>query len=146
MLNKILEDLKQAQLSKDEAKTSTLRMLISELNYAKIQKGEELSEEDIIVVVQKEVKKRKEAAEGFRKGAREEQAIKEEAEAKILMQYLPAQLSNEELTKIVEETITETGANSLADMGKVIGIVMGKIKGQATGGQVSLLVKEKLNL
>lgn len=138
------EDLKQAQLSRDETKVSTLRMLLSELKNAEIAKGEQLSEEDIIGVLAKEAKKRKEAAAGFRQGDREQQAQKEEAELLVLEQYLPKQLSSEELTKIVEQTINELGANSLADMGKVIGVVMGKVKGQADGGVVSGLVKERL--
>ncbi len=139
-------DLAQAQLQKDTLKVSTLRMLLSELNYAKIQKGQDLTDQDVVVVVQREVKKRKEAATGFRQGGREEQAQKEEQEAKILVAYLPEQLSDEELTKIVEDTITEVGANSIADMGKVIGAVMGKVSGQVEGARVSALVKEKLSV
>jgi uncharacterized protein len=144
MLTKIQEDLKQAQLARDEIKVSTLRMLISEIKNAEIAKGGSLEEADIMSVVAREAKKRKEAAVGFRQGGREESAIKEESELKILEGYLPAQLSSEELTKIVEQTITELGAKSISDMGKVIGVVMGKVKGQADGGVVSGMVKEKL--
>ncbi|MFH0936674.1 MAG: GatB/YqeY domain-containing protein [Candidatus Daviesbacteria bacterium] len=144
LLEKIQSDLKNAQLARDEVKVSTLRMLLSEIHNAEIAKGENLSDEDILGVVAREVKKRKEAAEGFRTGGREESAAKEESESIILTSYLPAQLSDEELTKIVENTINEVGAISVSDMGKVIGIVMGKIKGQAQGSRVSALVKEKL--
>lgn len=147
MLQSTLQsDLAQAQLQKDVLKVSTLRMLLSELNYAKIQKGQDLTDQDVIAVAQREVKKRKEAAAGFRQGGREEQAQKEEQEAEILMAYLPKQLSDEELTKVVEDTITEVGASSLSDMGKVIGVVMNKTQGQVDGGRVSALVKEKLGL
>lgn len=145
MVDKLREDLKQAQLARDEVKVSTLRLLLSEIGNAQIQKGGEVSDQDIVAIVQREVKKRKEAAEGFRSGAREEQAQKEEAEAKVLQTYLPSQLSNEELTKIIEESINEIGANSPSEAGKVIGVVMGKVKGQAEGGMVSTLVKEKLS-
>jgi len=153
LLEQIQTDLKNAQLARDEIKVSTLRLLLSEVKNAEIAKNSPaesrppaggLSDEDIISVVQREVKKRKEAAIAFRSGGREESAVKEEAELKVLESYLPAQLSDEELTKLVEETIHEVGATSVADMGKVIGAVMGKVKGKADGGMVSSLVKEKL--
>lgn len=144
MLDKIQSDLKQAQLARDEIKVSTLRLLISEIKNAEIAKGGELSEQDIISAIQKEAKKRKEAIAAFRAGGREEAAVKEEAELKVLESYLPAQISNEELTKIVDGIINETGATSIQDMGKVMGVVMGKVKGQAEGTAVSNLVKERL--
>lgn len=143
-LDQIHSDLKNAQLARDEVKVSTLRLLLSEIKNAEIAKGSEINEQDIISITQREVKKRKEAALGFRSGGREDSAQKEEAEQKMLEAYLPAQLTNEELTKIVEQTISEVGAKSMADMGKVIGGVMSKVKGQADGGKVSALVKEKL--
>lgn len=144
LLDQIQSDLKDAQLARDEIKVSTLRLLLSEIKNAEIAKGGPLSDEDIISVVGKEVKKRKEAAVGFRAGAREDSALKEESEAKVLESYLPAQISSEELVKIIEETITEVGASSISDMGKVIGAVMGKVKGRADGGIVAGLVKERL--
>ena len=145
MASNFREDLKNAILSHDEVKVSTLRLLISEIKNLEIAKGQPLNEADIVSVIQKEAKKRKEAAAGFRSGGREEQAKREEAELAILEAYLPAQISNEELTKIVEDTITEVGAKSIADMGKVMGVVMGKVSGQADGGTVSALVKQKLS-
>lgn len=144
LINQLQEDLKSAQLSRDEIKVSTLRLLLSEIKNAEIAKGGILSDEDIISIIQREVKKRKEAAVGFRSGGREESAVKEDEEAKILGTYFPAQMNIEELTKIVSETITEVGATSMVDMGKVIGVVMSKVKGQADGGTVSSLVKERL--
>ena len=144
-LDRLQQDLKDAQLARDEVKVSTLRLLLSEIKNAEIAKGGSLADEDIVGVIQREVKKRKEAAEGFRKGDREEQAQKEESELTILQIYLPAQLTNEELPKLVDRTINEAGAQSLADLGKVMGMVMGKVKGQADGGAVSALVKERLS-
>lgn len=146
VVEKLQEDLKQAQLDRNETKVSTLRLLLSEVHNVQIQKGVNPSDQDIISVIQKEAKKRKEAALGFRSGGREEQAQKEETELAILESYLPAQMSNEVLTKIVEDSINEVGANSLADMGKVMGVVMSKVKGQADGNTVSVLVKKKLGL
>lgn len=145
MEEKIREDLKQAQLSRDEVKISTLRLLLSELSNAKIAKGTDLlSDGDIITVIQKEAKKRAESIESFRNGAREDLASKEEAELEILQTYLPEQLSDEELTKVIEEVITNTGATSLADMGKIIGAVMGKVGQKAEGARVSMIVRSKL--
>lgn len=145
MLDELQADLKKAQLARQEIKVSTLRLLLSEIKNAEIAKNGELSDEDLILVVAREVKKRKEAAIGFRSGGREDSAKKEEAELAILESYLPAQLSNEELTKVVMETITEVGASSITDMGKVIGAVMSKVKGKADGGTVSAIVKAKLS-
>lgn len=145
MVDKLQTDLKAAQRARDEIKVSTLRLLLSEIKNAQIAKNGDLSKEDLISVLQREAKKRKEAAEGFRKGDREDSAKKEEAELKILEGYLPSQMSNEELTKLVEDTINEIGASSLQDLGKVMGVVMGKVAGRADGGTVSALVKQKLS-
>lgn len=144
LIEQIQNDLKEAQLARDEVKVSTLRLLLSEIKNAEISKGENLQDSDIVAVLQREVKKRKEAAAAFKVGGREQQAQKEELEAKVLEGYLPQQLPIEELTKIVQEAINEVGATSIADMGKVMGVVMGKVKGQADGGTVSSLVKERL--
>lgn len=145
LLDQIQSDLKNAQLSRDEVKVSTLRLLLSEIHNIQIEKGSEVSDQDIVSVLQREVKKRKEAAIGFRSGGREESALKEEAELKILEEYLPSQLSNKELTNLVQDTINELGAKSLADMGKVMGVVMGKVSGRADGGTASAIVKERLS-
>lgn len=146
MEQKLREDLKQAQLSRDELKVSTLRLLLSELTYAKVAKQTEvLSDEDIIAVVQKAVKQRKESIESFKKGGRDDLASKEEAEMVVLQTYLPQQISDEELTKVIGEAITNTGASGMADMGKVIGAVMGKVGQKAEGARVSALVRQKLS-
>ena len=145
LLDQIQTDLKNAQLARDEIKVSTLRLLLSEIHNAQIQKGAKVSDQDVILVLQSEAKKRKEATAAFRSGDREEAALKEEAELKILEGYLPSKLSNEELTKIVLDTINELGATTIADMGKVMGVVMSEVKGRADGGMVSAMVKEKLS-
>ena len=146
MEQKLREDLKQAQLSKDELKVATLRLLISEITYAKVaKKVEELSDEEVISVIQKAVKQRKESIESCTKGGREDLASKEQDELSVLETYLPEQISDEELTKIVDEAITNTSASSMGDMGKVIGMVMGKVGQKVEGARVSSLVKEKLS-
>lgn len=153
LIETIQADLKQSQLNRDELQTSTLRLLLSELKNAQINKGASLEDSEAIVVLRKELKKRSEAAETYKKAGREELAEKELAETAILARYLPAQLSTEELTRIVEEAITKVrgeslitkvGAQTMADMGKVIGVVMSQVGQQADGSQVSVLVREKL--
>jgi len=145
MENQLREDLKQAQLNRDEVKVSTLRLLLSELTYAKVaKKVEELSDEDVTAVILKAVKQRKESIESFRSGNREDLASKEEAELAILQTYLPEQISDEELTKVIDEAITKTGASSMQDMGKVIGMVMGQVGAKAEGAKVSSIVRSKL--
>lgn len=142
--DQIQKDLQQAQLEKDEVKVSTLRLLWSELRYAEINGGKELTDEDVLGVISREIKKRREAAESFNKGGRVSQAEKEELEMQILSAYLPAQLSDEELAVIVDEAIAQTGASSISDMGKVIGAVMGKAAGRVEGARVSEMVKQRL--
>lgn len=145
MEEKIRQDLKTAMIAKDETTVSTLRLLISELTYAKVGKEGGLSDDAVISVIQKEVKKRKESIESYEKGGRPELAEKEQAELEILQKYLPEQISNEELTKIIEDAITKTGASTMADMGKVIGMVMGQVGASAEGARVSGLVKGRLS-
>jgi len=145
MEQKLREDLRQAQLARDELKVATLRLLLSEITYAKVAKQtESLSDEDVISVVQKAVKQRKESIESFEKGGRVDLAEKEKAELAVLQTYLPEQISDEELTKIIEEVITNTGASSPADMGKVIGMVMGQVGQKVEGARVSAIVRSKL--
>ncbi len=144
MINQLKDDLKTAQLEKDELKTSVLRLLLSEIHNSAIQKGSELTEDEITSVLNREAKKRKEAATAFKNAGREDQSEKEEAELKILESYLPEQVSTEELTKVVTEVINELGANSMQDMGKVIGQVLSKLGTSVDGSRVSQVVKEKL--
>ncbi|MBI4038961.1 GatB/YqeY domain-containing protein [Candidatus Daviesbacteria bacterium] len=144
LLDRLKDDLKTAQLGRDEVKVSTLRLLLSEIKNAQIAKGGEVDDGDVIALVQREVKKRKEAVVSFRSGQREDLVSKEEAEEKILVEYLPAQLSNEELTKLILDTINEVGAKSIQDIGKVMRVVMSKVAGRVDGGTVSNLVREIL--
>lgn len=144
MEQKIKADLKQAQLDRDETRVSTLRLLISEMTNLRIQKGAELGDPDIVQVLRKEVKKRQEASDIYKLAGRDDSYQKEQFELKILETYLPVEMADEELTKIVEEAINELGATSLPDMGKVMGVVMGKTKGLVDGGRISSLVKGKL--
>ena len=143
----IQEDLKNAIFAKDENKLSTIRMLKSAIQYYEIQKGGagyEATDEDVIDVIGKEVKKRKESIELYEKGGRTESAEKEREEAKILEGYLPQQLSENEIAQFVDAAISQTGATSIQDMGKVMGVLMPKTKGKADSTLISNLVRQKL--
>jgi uncharacterized protein YqeY len=140
----ITKQIGEAMKAKDEIRLSTLRMLSSALNYEFIAKQHKLSEEEEIVVVRREVKKRNDAIEAYQKAGAADRVEKETAEKKILEEYLPAQMSDEELEKLVDEAINQTGAKAMQDMGKVIGMVMGKAAGKADGSKVAELVKKKL--
>lgn len=147
LFQKIQENLKQAQKAKKEQEVSVLRMLISEINneaIAKKKKEQGLSDEEIMEVIAKSVRARKDSIEAYKKGKREDLVKKEEQELAILQKYLPKQLSESEIGDLVEKTIKETGASSLADIGKVMGKVMVQVKGRAEGKLVSDVVKKKL--
>lgn len=142
------DDLKQAMLAKDEMKKSVLRMLISAIGYYEIQKGGagyEATKEDVMTVLQKDVKQRKDSIEQFKAGGRQDLVDKETEELKLLEKYMPAQMGEEEIKKLVAEAISQTGASTPADIGKVMGALMPKTKGKADGGLVSRIVKETLS-
>ncbi len=141
---KIMADMKEAMKAKDMIKVSTLRLLLSEIKNKEIDKKGELTDEEIYALIQKAVKQRKESIEQYRFGGRNDLVQKEETELKILESYLPEQLSEEELERIIEEAIKETGATTMKDMGKVMKIVMPKVKGRADGKIVNEMVKKKL--
>jgi uncharacterized protein YqeY len=145
MEEKLRNDLKQAQLMANEIIVATIRLVLSEVRNAQISKGEALSDEEIVGVIQKELKKRRESAESFQKGNRPELATREEAEAAVLDQYLPEQLPDDELSAIIKETIGSLNAQGIQDMGRVIAVVRGRVGQAADGGKISMLVKEQLS-
>lgn len=141
------EDIKKAMIAKDESTLSTLRMLKSAIQYTEINKGLDYSatDEDILDVIGKEVKKRREAIELYEKGGRAELADKEKKELEILQSYLPEQMSEEEIGKLVDAAIASTNASSMQDMGKVMGALMPQVKGKSDPSMVSNLVRSKLS-
>lgn len=143
--DKLLEDMKAAMKSGDKTTLGTIRMIRAQVQNAALSKGEALSDEDILVVLNKEAKKRKEAIELYTQGEREDLIQKETEELKIITSYLPEMLSEEEIAGIVEEAIKETGAETMSDMGKVMGIVMPKVKGRADGKVINEIVRKKLS-
>jgi len=143
-IDDIRTDLKQAMLGKDKLRTSTLRLVLAAAKNKEIEKGELLTDEEMIAVLSSETKKRRESVEEYRKGNREDLAAKEEAEIEILKKYLPEQLSEEELEKLVKEAVAQTEAAGPKDMGKVMQALMPKVKGRADGRATSDLVKKLL--
>ncbi|HSA83398.1 MAG TPA: GatB/YqeY domain-containing protein [Patescibacteria group bacterium] len=140
-------ELKQAMLAKDSVKTSVLRMLISAIGYAEIQKGGagyEATEEDVMAAIQKEAKQHRDSIEQFKNAGRNDLVEKEATELKILETYLPAQMDEEEVRKLVVDAVAQSGASTATDMGKVMGVLMPQVKGKADGGLVSRLVREAL--
>lgn len=143
---KLQEELKNSMLAKNEIRTSTLRLLLSAINYYEIQKGGagyEATEEDVLTVIGNQAKQRRDSISEFEKAARQDLADKEKKELEILQAFLPAQMSEEEITKEVEAAIASTGATTQQDMGKVMG-ALSKLKGKADMGIVSSLVRQKL--
>lgn len=141
LIEKIAAELKEAMKAGDKLRVSTLRLLNAQILNEKISlKKETLTDEELLKIVQKEAKKRKEAAESFRNASRLEDAEKEETEKKILESYLPQQISDEDLEKIVVETIKEISADK-TNIGQVIGKVMAKVRGKADGNRVRLVVE-----
>ncbi len=141
---RIKENLKKAVKKGNSLEVSVLRMSSAALHNAKIAKGEKLSEEEEIEVLSREAKKRKESIEAFENAGREELAEKERKELEILEEYLPEQISREELEQIVRETIEFVGASSKADLGRVMGAVMSKVKGRAEGALVKEIAENLL--
>ncbi|MHB8895218.1 MAG: GatB/YqeY domain-containing protein [Candidatus Geothermincolia bacterium] len=137
-------DSRKALKSGDKLRLSTVRMLLSEIKNAEIAKRDELTEEEALQIAAREARKRKEAIEEFAKGGRQDLVDKETYELSVLQEYLPAQMSDEEVERIVAETIAEAGASSPSDLGKVMGLLMPKIKGKADGKKVNQLVREML--
>jgi len=144
LLQNIEDDFKTALKASDALKVSALRMVKAALKNRQIEKGSELSEEEIISVIASLAKQRKESIEQFLKGGRKDLADKEKKELAILQSYLPEQLSPEEIDRIIIEAIKESSPEGLKDMGKIMRIVMPQIKGAADGKFVNQRVRELL--
>ena len=142
---KITEDLKLAQKERDEITVLVIRMILSEVKNTEIEKKKELTDDQVLDVVLNEAKKRKDSIVQFKQGDRADLVEKEKAELKILEQYLPKQLSGEEVRVEVQRAIVETGASSQEEMGKVMGSLVPKLKGKADGKLISKIVNEELS-
>lgn len=145
LLDRLNVDMKEAMKNKEKQKLSVIRMVKSALQNESIKLGNELTDEDALTVLNRELKQRKDSLHEFEKANREDLADKVRDEISILEVYMPEQLSEEEVSEIVKATISEVGAASKADMGKVMGAIMPKVKGKADGGLVNRLVQQHLS-
>src|SRR5687767_9472875 len=144
LIAKIEHDLKEAMRARDELRTGTLRLTLAALRSSEKELGRPLKDDEELQVLQRERKRRTEAAEAFRDAGREEQASQEERELDVIEEFMPEPLAEEELERIVDDAIAETGATSLRDLGRVMADVMPQVAGRADGSAVSQLVREKL--
>jgi uncharacterized protein YqeY len=144
LIEELGDDVKDAMRAGDTARRDALRLILASLKSAEKDLLRPLSEEEELQVLQRERKKRIEAAEAFRGGGREEQAAKEEAELAVLEEFMPEPLTEEELERILDDAIAENGATSMRDMGRVMKDVMPQIAGRADGAAVSQMLREKL--
>lgn len=139
-------DLHDAMRARDQVRSATLRMALTAITNAEVagEQARELSDQDILGVLAKEAKKRKEAATAYADAGRPELAEKEQAELRVLEGYLPAQLEDEELQGIVKDAVSQTGATGTRDMGTVMKVAQGRVAGRADGGRVAAAVKAAL--
>jgi uncharacterized protein len=144
LIGRLEDELATAMRERDAERRDTLRLVLSNLRSAEKELQRELHDEEELQVLQRERKKRLEAAEAFRSAGNEERAAAEERELAVIQEFMPEPLSEDELETIIDDVIAECGATSLRDLGRVMADVMPQVAGRADGGQVSQLVREKL--
>jgi uncharacterized protein YqeY len=144
LLERLKNDLKEAMKAKDTFKRDTIRFLLSAIKQVEVDTRKELSDEEIIKIIQKSVKQREEAARQYKEGGREDLYEKEIKEAQILKSYLPKQLSDEELEAELKKIVEEVGATTIKEMGKVMGVATKRLAGRADGKRINEMVKKIL--
>jgi uncharacterized protein len=144
LIGRIESELQDAMRSRDRDRSDALRLTLASLRAAEKEIQRPLQESEELQVLQRERKRRTEAAEAFRSGGRDEQAAKEERELAVIEEFMPEPIAEEELEQIVDNAIAETGATSIRDLGRVMADVMPQVSGRADGSSVSRLVREKL--
>jgi uncharacterized protein len=144
--NRLRADLTTAMKAREELRTATLRMVLAAVSAEEVagKEARELSDDEVLAVLRREAKKRREAAEAFAGACRTEQAEREEAEGEVLAAYLPAQLDDADLAALVADVVTRTGASGMKDMGRVMGAVQGAVSGRADGARVAAEVRRQL--
>ena len=145
LVDQLNTDLKTAMKAKDRVTMETIRSLKKMLRDKEIEKNDDLSDEEQIKVLSSAAKRRRESIESYEEGGRQELADQEKAELKVIEQYLPEQMSEEEITSLVDTVIEETGASTMRDMGMVMGKVMPQVQGKADGNAVKNIVQQKLS-
>jgi uncharacterized protein YqeY len=141
---KLNDLLHESMKAKDDVTKDTIRLVLTSLKLAEVEKKQEMDDAGILALIQKEIKSRHEAILDFKKGNRADLVSRAEAEIKVLEQFLPKQLSDDELKAIITTAVAEVGAASMSDMGKVMKVVIPKVHGQASSDRISAFVKELL--
>lgn len=141
---KLQEDLKTSMKNKDTLRKSVITLIRSSIKQVEVDKRIELNDDDIIDIISKQLKQRNDSLEQFLDAGREDLVEETRLEIEVLKEYLPQQLSEEELNEIVKQTISEVGATSMKDMGKIMSVIKPKTKGRADGKLINKLVKENL--
>lgn len=144
MRERILEDLKNAMKAQDKERLAVIRMVKGAMQLEELEKKHELNDEEMIAIISKQIKTRKESIVEFKKGNRSDLINKTDAEIAILSEYMPEQLTQEEIIKVIEEIFTELKPSSISDLGKIMGKASNLLKGKADLGLVNKLIKEKL--
>jgi uncharacterized protein YqeY len=142
---KLQDDLKQAIRDKDSTRKSTIRLALAAITNAEVEKGRELDDTQTLAILNRETRQRRESLEEYRKAGRADLVAQEEAELEILLSYMPAQMSRDEIADRARETIAEVGATGLAQMGDVMRRLMPELKGRADGRLISEVVRELLS-
>lgn len=142
--DKITEQVKEAMKERNEVRVSTLRLLANALHNEKIAKQRDLTEDEELTIIRREIKRREEAIDAYEKAGRAESAEREKQEEEILKEFLPAQMSKEEIEKIADELIYKLGVSGPQDFGKVMGQVMARVGNKADGKTVSEIIRKKL--
>ena len=144
LVDRLREDLNQALRKGDKTRLSVIRLLISNINNAQIAKGAPVDDGDVVAVMNKQARQHRESIDAFRKGNRPDLTAKEEAELAVLMEYLPQQMSRDEIVAVARKVIEEVGASSPGEKGKVMSKLMPQLKGKAPGAEINAVVTELL--
>ena len=142
---RITDDMKSCMREGDKERLGTIRLVLSAIKQQEVDSRTTLEDADIIAILDKMAKQRRESIEQFEKAGRDDLASKEKDELKVIQTYLPSQLSEEEIASIIDEAIQTTGAQTMRDMGKIMGIIKPKMQGRADMSAVSALIKSRLS-
>lgn len=144
LLSRLNDDMKTAMKAKDKESLQVIRMIKSSIQNKQIKEGHDLTEDEELTVLSREMKQRRDSLHEFEEAGRDDLAEKVKSEIVIVEKYMPEQLSEDDIRQLVQEAITQTGASSVKEFGKVMGAIMPKVKGKADGNQVNAIVKELL--
>lgn len=144
LTQRIREDMKACMKAGDKPRLGTIRLILAAIKQREVDERIELNDEQVLVVLDKMLKQRRDSIQQYRSAEREDLAVREEAEVVVIQDYLPAALTEAEIATLIDQAITTTGASAMQDMGKVMGLVRPQVQGRADMGQVSALVKQRL--